>query len=524
MSEFRIKVRAKTSAPAPAAKSASKPKAYYENAYEGARNRRRLSNWNPSRASINQMLATDGYLLRSRSRDLVRNNPYGASAAESFVSNLVGAGIKPSFLIGDPKLKDQMQQLFRLWTDEADFDELTDLYGLQALVARAMFEAGECFVRFRPQHENIDLAVPFQIQLLESEMLEYNKNHQAENGNWIINGIEIDPEGRRVAYWFWSQYPGDPLYRTEPLEFVRVPANEVLHVFRPLRPKQMRGAPWITPSIVKLWLLDQYDDAELDRKKIAAMYAGFITTPDPEEFYGEDAPDAPLPPPLDPDIPTLEPGTMQALNPGEDVKFSNPAEVGGSYEPFQYRQLLAATSGMGVPYMNSTGDYAKSNYSSSRQGLIEYRGRLEQLVHSCMVFQFCRPISRYFVRTAALAGAIRLPGFAVEPRKYYAIKWIPPRLQWTDPLHDLQAEKLAVDNGYKSRDDVIEESGFDPEEMDRRILQSQKRAKRLGIIIPGEGSPDQVKPQTLAPNPQGPGGDPSESDDEGEEKDSERAE
>jgi capsid protein len=35
--------------------------------------------------------------------------------------------------------------------------------------------------------------------------------------------------------------------------------------------------------LVKLFLLDQYDDAELDRKKVAAMHALFITTPAPAE-------------------------------------------------------------------------------------------------------------------------------------------------------------------------------------------------------------------------------------------------
>ena len=39
------------------------------------------------------------------------------------------------------------------------------------------------------------------------------------------------------------------------------------------------------PAIVKLFLLDQYDDAELDRKKVAAMHALFITTPAPAEPF-----------------------------------------------------------------------------------------------------------------------------------------------------------------------------------------------------------------------------------------------
>eukprot|EP01037_Dinobryon_pediforme_P017839 gene17839-18067_t len=457
-------------------------KAYFEQAFEGARMRRRLANWQPSRASINQMMASDGGQLRARARDLIRNNSYAASACESFVSNLVGAGIKPSVLIDDKGLKDQIQKSWRAWSDRADYDGLTDLYGMQALIGRGMFEAGEIFVR-KHLDENDEDGVPLRLQILESEMLAYEKNHMAENGNWIVNGIEIDDRNRRVAYHFYSVYPGDPYYRAKPLTYVRVPANEVLHIFRPLRPGQMRGTPWITPAMVKLFILDQYDDAELDRKKIAAMYAGFITSPNPDEMFGDDASDAPPLPAADAGIPTLEPGTMQALEPGEDIKFSSPTEVGGSYEPFQYRNLTAACTGMGVPYMAVTGDLSKANYSSQRGGLIEFRAKIEQIQHGSLIFQFCRPVWNWFLTDAVLAGELQIPDFVQNKRKYLAVKWFPPRMEWVDPLHDLQAEKLAVDNGFKSRDDVVEEMGFDPEENDRRIAASQQRAKDLGLLL-----------------------------------------
>lgn len=483
------------------APAAPKARAYYENAYEGARNRRRLANWQPSRASINQQLALDGYVLRARARDLVRNNGYAASACESFVGAMVGSGIKPSVLLSDGAQKDALQKLWREWSDEADFDGVTDFYGLQALAARAMFEAGECFIRFIPADPSSELAVPLQVQLLESEMLEYGKTHIAENGNWIVNGVEVDQFGRRVAYHFWSTYPGEVLYQREAPRYVRVPANEVLHIFRALRPKQMRGVPWITPAIVKLWNLDAFDDAELDRKKLAAMYAGFITSPAPEELFSDDDPDAPRDPSLDPDIPTLEPGTMQSLQPGEDVKFSAPAEVGGSYEPFQFRQLTAASAALGVPYSHMTGDWSKANYSSERGALIEFRGRIEQLQHAGMIFQMCRPIWRRWVSAAVLAGAVDLPAFASRPRAYHVVKWIPPRFDWIDPLHDLQAEKLAVDNGFKSRSDVVEAGGVDPEENDRRIAADQKRERDLKIVLAGVGNGNGDTPGGLPKNP-----------------------
>ena len=127
--------------------------------------------------------------------------------------------------------------------------------------------------------------VPLQIQLLESEMCPYGRNMKAPNGNFIMNGIELDFLGKRAAYWFYPMHPGDMPIESgvASMDPVRVPASEVLHIFRCTRPGQMRGVPLITPALVRLFFLDQYDDAELERKRIAAMFAGFITTPAPED-------------------------------------------------------------------------------------------------------------------------------------------------------------------------------------------------------------------------------------------------
>jgi capsid protein len=47
------------------------------------------------------------------------------------------------------------------------------------------------------------------------------------------------------------------------LDLMRVPSDDVMHLFRPLRPGQLRGVPWLANALVRLWELDQYDDAEL---------------------------------------------------------------------------------------------------------------------------------------------------------------------------------------------------------------------------------------------------------------------
>lgn len=468
---------------------------------EGAMARRRLKGWNPPLENINALVAAGGPRLLARARELVVTNGYAANACEAFAANLVGDGIKPSSLIEDAGLRDRVQKLWLAWTDEADADGLTDFYGLQAMVAREIFVAGECFVRLRPRRDEDGLMVPLQLQLLQSEMLPFEKTETAANGNRIRCGIEFDGIGRRVAYHFRRRHPGDSTdQRVAVPDTVRVLAGDVLHIYRPIDAGQIRGLPHVAPAMVRLFLLDQYDDAELDRKKTAAMFAGFITKTAPEEpMMGEGVADT-----EGAAIASLEPGTMQVLLPGEDVKFSSPADVGGGYEAFQYRTLLAVSASLGLPYHLVTGDVRQANYSSLRAELVEFRRRIGQLQHGVIVHQFCRPIWARWMETAALSGALDLPGFAAAPGRFRAAQWIPPRWDWVDPLKDIQAQVLAMEAGITSRRKVVEATGYDVEEVDRENAADARRSADLGLryrTSPGETQGARATPTRL-PDPE----------------------
>ena len=149
--------------------------------------------------NINALVASGGPRLLARSRELVVTNGYAANSCEAFAANLVGDGIKPSSRLQMLTCVTGSSSLAGL-TDEADADGLTDFYGLQAMVAREMFVAGECFVRLRPRRAEDGLLVP--LQLLQSEMLPFEKTEAAGNGNRIRCRIEFDAIGRRVAYHF----------------------------------------------------------------------------------------------------------------------------------------------------------------------------------------------------------------------------------------------------------------------------------------------------------------------------------
>lgn len=251
--------------------------------YEGAGEGRRSASWEATDNGINSINTPALRNLRARSRAAVRNDPYAFNVIDKRVSNLIGTGITPRPTTDDAALRKLKQQLWDDWVDEADADELTDFYGMQALVARTVETAGECFVRLRPRSLNEGLAVPLQLQALAPEFVPHDKFETAKNGNVIRAGIEFNPAGKRVAYWMYHSHPRDSSSLNAGYnQLVRVPATQVLHIFEPMEPGQLRGVPRLAPVLKRLRSLDNYDDAVLFRQEVANLFAGFIKRPSPE--------------------------------------------------------------------------------------------------------------------------------------------------------------------------------------------------------------------------------------------------
>lgn len=458
--------------------------ALYEGGYEGASSGRRMSTWGTSTAGPSSAIFSSLNTLRSRSRELIRNNPLVDGGVDSYVANLIGSGINPRWQVDDPVLKEEIQSLWDDWISEADFNGVLNFYGLQSLVSRGLIDAGEILCRLVPRRPEDGLSVPLQLQLLEADHLDVAYNTVWENGNEIRMGIEVDADGRRVAYHLWAEHPGESFILQKPiLERRRIPAAQICHVFRPIRAGQMRGRPWLASIIVRIHELDQYDDAELVRKKTAAMFGGFITESvgtvgDPSTWFGKKAVDDSE----GRDIIALEPGTFPLLPRGLDVKFSQPVDVGTTYDVWIKQQLRQIAKGMGITYEQLTGDLTGVNYSSIRAGLLEFRRRVEQLQREILIFQFCRPVAHAWLDAAVGSGALAIPGYFPNRRIYRRIKWRPDGWAWVDPLKDQEAEQMAVRNGFKSRAKVIAERGDDIETVDKEIAEDNARADGLGNV------------------------------------------
>jgi lambda family phage portal protein len=455
---------------------------------EAGSNTRRLVAWRPSSEHVNTLLANAGDTVLARARWLNRNNGYAKAAVRSWRSASIGAGIKPSSLVEEQATREAINKAWLDFTDEADAEGITDLYGLQRRVSSEVFLAGECFVRIRPRLPSDGLTVPMQLQLLPAEQLpQWNSKQEnvAPNGNSVRLGIEFDRvlRDKRVAYWFKRGNPSDKTLSFQDAimaqQLVRVPAEFVLHVFDPGESGQIRGLSSYGAAMVRIFHLDLYDDAELERKKQAARYAAVIKSAADENVAVQSAlEDIPIAP--------YGPGAYVQLNPGEEIEFSPPGEVGGSYEPFQYRNLLAICAALGVPYHELSGDLSKASYASSRAGLVAFRMDVEAFQHAVLIFQFLRRVWQVWMDTAVVAGALPITASAYETRRaeFRRAKFIPPKIPWVDPWKDLKAEALAVAEGFKSRGDVVESMGEDVEQLDQRIAEDRRRERELGLQFP----------------------------------------
>lgn len=422
--------------------------------------------------------------LRNQSRELVRKNPMAASAVERIVSNTVGTGIKP-------KLSEQtVLDTWTAWTDEADAAGVQDFYGVQAQAMASVVTAGEVFVRLRVRRAVDNLTVPLQLELLESEFVPLNKNEKLNNGNVVRHGIEFDAnlKSKRVAYWMYPYHPDDMVPGVGENEPVRVPASEVLHLFLPSRPGQVRGEPWMARVLALLKDVAAYDQAELTRKKISALFVGFIRRPTPEglslddleELYGDDAA-------INNgagDI-GMEPGSMNVLAPGEEVEFSDPKDTGSQYEAFMRSQYRSIAAALGLLYEQLTGDYSQVNDRTWRAAVQEFRRRCENWQHHLLVFQFCRPV---FTRWAALASLGGLKTLVPE--------WTPPRWPYINPEQDINAIEKEIQAGLTSRKRAVSERGDDAERIDAEQSEDNKRADTLELRYTSDGrvaEPDPIK-------------------------------
>lgn len=447
-------------------------------AYDGASQAPRLVRWQGSGGGPNSVLGGALSTLRQRSRDRARKDGLADSGLEAWVANTIGTGIKPQFATPDAGLNKALAELWLAWTDESDADGRSDFYGQQAIAARSMLDGGDCFARLRTRLPADGLTVPLQVQLLESEFCPVEKTEALPGGAFVHQGVQFDRIARRTHYWLHRTHPRDHMISAAlgNSEAHPVPAQEVAHVAAVRRPGMVRGEPALTRALVRLYDLDQYDDAQLVRQKIAAMHAGFAA-PAADGFYPgqEDGEDGLS-------LAPMEPGSLQVVPPGTTVTWNQPPSPGESFEAYMRHQERRAAVSVGVLYEMMSGDFSQLNDRQFRAALNEFKRRCRMWQHNIVVFQLCRPVMLRWAELAVLSGAIRLPE-GITTGQVARCKWVPQGWEYLNPVQDVQAKREEVRAGFRSRAAVVSEAGDDVEQTDAEIATDNARADRDGLIF-----------------------------------------
>lgn len=464
-------------------------------AYDAAKTGRRTGGWTAGDGSANAEIASGASLIRRRARDLVRNNPWAASAIRKLAAKTIGTGIIPRLAAGRDEVerKRAIAAEWEAFVENCDPEGRLDFYGLQQLASRTRYESGEVLIRFLPRPSSWRLRVPLQLQVLEPDFLDATRSQRLADGGAVIQGVQYDRAGRRVGYWMFPEHPGDDIvYARRSLQSQFVPASEIAHVFEPLRPGQARGVSCFAPVTLRLRDADEYEDAELVRKKIAACFTAFV-----QRATGPNSP-------LDKSATTgtdgrrvesMSPGRLQYLQPGDQVTFGVPPSD-DSYVEYMTFQLHAIAAGTGTTYQQLTGDLTKVNYSSARVGLVDFWDYLDQQQWLVEIPQMCRPVWRRFGQVLAATGRRDL----AQP---FAARWTPPARRWVDPVKEVAAEQSAVRMGLKPLKQAIAERGEDPEEVLQEIAETNAQLDSLGLVLESDPrkTPASTALQQLAAGP-----------------------
>jgi lambda family phage portal protein len=449
--------------------------------YEGATAGRRVHGWYAPSTDANVELMGSLIWLRNRSRDLARNNPHAAKALEELTGHAVGTGIIPQAKTGDEALDKIIDGEWPYFAEQCDTPQRLDFYGMQALVMRSAAESGEALVRYRPRLPQDNLRVPLQLQLLEADFLDQTRTMGLVKGH-VMQGVQFDDLGRRIAYWLFSYHPGGVLILNPRGGIISqpVPAEQIMHIYRLLRPGQVRGVPWMAPSMMAFRDLDDYCDAERVRKKIEACVSAFVTQP--EGMAGTSLGIKDTNPNLKQQVESFTPGMVEYLKPGEDVKFNNPVASGG-YREYVMTESQRIAAGLNMPYELMTGDMSQVNYSSYRAGMLSFRATIEGYRWLTLVPMFCAPTRKRFIQTLILLGKIPAKAIGDPKLNLYATQWTAPKFESVDPLKDTMADLKRIRMGVLTLEQAIVAAGEDPDRQLQDIARINAKLDKLEIIL-----------------------------------------
>jgi lambda family phage portal protein len=451
--------------------------------YRAAQSKEGSTGWMGSASNADREISQDLPILRSRGRELGRDDPIASGLYRTFVCNIIGTGVKMQGATEDKAKNDAMEAV---WKDRKNAlyqgDRLTQAEGQRMLIWRWV-EDGEVLIKRVITREG----EPVWFEIIESDRLSTPVDKQANTK--IRDGVERDGFGRPAFYWILKRHPGDLVTGLTGLtskDYVGVPASAIVHLKTTERPGQTRGVPLLHAVLQDLRDLDLLLLASLKRTQIAACLAAFIESPEETEDimnvtarkydYIMDG--------------QLEPGMIYRLHPEEKLSTLIPNFPTPELEGFIIMLARRIGSAVGVSWQTVLRDFSKSTYSSARTDLLETWGTYDVFAKQ-FIETVLEPQWQVVLIDAILRGDERLNGITSDDMK--KVRAIPRGRKWVDPKKEVEAAAIELAIGVTNLRDICAAQGKDWEEVMRQRLIEEKAEmearEQLGLP-PKAAAPD----------------------------------
>jgi lambda family phage portal protein len=448
--------------------------------YAAARGGRLFSDFIASSNSADSEMRFNLEVMRNRSRELVRDNEYAKRYMNLLKTNVVGEqGFQLQLKArnadgaldasGNTIIENAWKRWGRLGSPTAD--GRMSWLDCQRFVIESMARDGEVFVKKLRGNKYQD---GFGLQFIEADLVDEKKNERLPNGNEVRMGVEMDKAHRPVAYHVLTVHPGDRYYYSSQSEkHVRVPAEEMMHVYMPIRTHQARGEPFMVSAMSALKHMHAYREAEVIAARIAASKMGILTSPGGEEYIGDDVHDNYMP------VIDVEPGSFHQLPSGYSMEMFDPKHPTTGFGEFESAMLRGVASGLNVSYAALSNDLSSVNYSSIRQGALDERDGYRSM-QMFMIEHFVEPVFREWLSSSMDFGAIPIPASKFDKfsdnTHFRGRGW-----NWVDPLKEMNAAVVGLNNGILSMQDVSAHYGRDAEETFNQISRDKELAEQFGL-------------------------------------------
>jgi len=472
-----------------------------------SRTKKSMVGWTAESRSPQDDIDNNLNLLRQRSRDLYMGSPLATSAIKTNRTNVVGSGLKLKARIDFEFLGITREQAdawemntereFGLWADSVWCDSLrlNNFYELQQIALMSWLLNGDGFALIKNSNPTKWMPYGLRLHLFEADRVS-NPNSQAldfvssfikaDNGNRIINGIEIDKDGAVAAYYVCNQYPNSNICQLTK-EWKRVEAfgkqtgnPNILHLMEQERCEQYRGIPFLAPTIECLKQISRYTEATLTAAVIQSFYTAFITTeaPSSDDPFNSTIADDQKVDSADVNAYELGAGTINVMNPGEAVTFGDPSQPTAQFDIFTTAMAKYIGAALEIPFELLTKSFMAS-YSASRAALLE-AWKAFRMRRTWFATDFCQPVYEMWLSEAIARGRITATGFFNDvsiKKGWCKADWNGPAPGMIDPMKEVQAATLRVTEGYSTHEQ--ETIGLTGGDWDKNIIQITRENELL---------------------------------------------